>query len=408
MGLIYVTDWSITGSGYFSIGASLVPALTEGREEDIIVLGINYFGQEYSQTAYTVVPTQFEHVPARIKHILKDESLDFDKVVVALDIPMHERLLAQFPRKDRPFRYTGIFPLDGGPLVREWAMIAGEMNEAFVLSKFAQKCCRDAGLDVHYLPVGVSAWFPHAEEGFRKECRETHGVDGKFIILNIGDNHERKNHAGAMQMVAEFYKRHPNTEYWVVTRMDGRFGWQMESLASDLGIRKITHFFDRTLKPNVLFLFQCCADVLLHTSKAEGLGLPVLEAQMVGSAIPIVTRTPSLIELIEEGGGLFIEPEFGFIDPFGNTKRVFPSIIDGVKKLEMIYNAPESSLEWMRHFGRIAIGNRTWDKAARVFWDALDRERLGTVGARSHAPWYSAGYKLEVPEYKYDLEHIGR
>ena len=409
MGLLYITDWNVKGSGYFSIGASFVPALveslTESKDEPIIVLGINYHGEEYSQTDFTVVPTEFAHIPARIKHITSD--LNIDKVVVALDLWLQGQLIAQFHRDQRPFRYIGIFPLDGGPLVREWAHIVGEMNDAFVISKFAQKHCEDAGLRVNYLPVGVTGWFVHAEPGYREEVREEHGVSDKFLILTVGDNHERKNLSGAMQMVAEFAKRHHNVEYWMVTRMESRYGWKLETLARELGIRKITHFFDRDVPAELLFLMYVAADVLLHTPKAEGLGMPVLEAQMVGSCIPLATRVSALVELIEQGDGLFIEPEYHFIDPFGNTQRCFPSVEDGVKKLEMLYNTNEQSLKWMRDFGRRHLKRRTWDKAAEAFWNVIDRDNPSTVGWRCKVPWYF-DEQLEVPDYTYEKEYIGK
>lgn len=409
MGLIYCTDWNMHGSGYHSIGSALLPALTKDREHDkVIVLGMNYFGQEYKQTDYTVVPTEFAHIPARIRLLLQDEELNIDKVVVALDLPLQMSLLLQFPRAQRPFRYIGIFPLDGGPLVREWAMVIGEMNDAFVISKFAQKCCQEAGVNVGYLPVGVKGVFTHTEPGLREETRIEHGIDDKFLILTVADNHERKNLAGAMEMVAEFAKRYDNVEYWMVSTMGSKIGWRLETLARTLGIRKITHFFNRNLKPELVYIFYVCADVLLHPVKAEGLGLPVLEMQMAGTGMPIATRTSALVELIEEGSGLFIEPEYHFIDPFGNTKRVFPSIEDGVKKLEMVYNTTEHSKEWMQEFGRRAAGARTWDKAAKVFWDVVDRNNPATVGLRSKVPWYLASYELEIPDYTYEQEHIGK
>jgi glycosyltransferase involved in cell wall biosynthesis len=406
--LLYITDWNIHGSGYFSIGASLVPALTKARTEPIIVLGINYHGQEYTQTDFTIVPTLFEHIPPRIIALLQDKELNLDKVVVALDLPLQLQLLAGFPRQQRPFRYVGIFPLDGGPLVREWAAIAGEMNDAFVISQFAQKCCHEAGVEVNYLPIGVTGWFVHAEPGFPEEIRQRHGVADKFIILTVADNQERKNLSGAMEMVARFAKDKPDVEHWIVTRMQSRYGWQLETLARQLGIRHITHFFDRNLDPQLMFLMYCSADVLLLTSKAEGLGMPVLEAQMVGHAIPIVTRTSALVELIEQGCGLFIEPDYHWIDPFGNTERVFPSVEDGVRKLEMVYNASDNSLEWMREYGRRFMSTRTWDKAAEVFWDVMDRHNPSTIGYRSRVPWYFGSEDLQFPDFAYEDEYRGR
>ena len=407
MGILYITDWNVRGSGYFSIGLGLISALTKHTNETIIVLGMNYFGQEYWHEEFTVIPTEFAHIPARIKHLVADKELDIDKIIVALDIPLQSQLLVNFPRQQRGFRYIGILPLDGGPLVREWGLVIGEMDECFVISKFAQRCCAEAGLSVEYLPVVVSKYFGHSEPEFRERTRREFGAENNFIILTIADNQERKNLSGAMQMVAEFAQDKPDVEHWVVTRMESQYGWRLETLARELGTRKITHFFDRTLPAERLFLFYTCADVLLHTPKAEGLGLPVLEAQSVG-AIPIATRCSAITELIEEGSGLFIEPGYEFIDPFGNTRRVFPSIEDGVKKLQLVYDASEYARELMRQHGRDAVDQRDWNVTAYWLLDILSRNRVATIGFRDNVPWYSAGYSLEVPDYTYGDEYIGR
>jgi glycosyltransferase involved in cell wall biosynthesis len=62
------------------------------------------------------------------------------------------------------------------------------------------------------------------------------------------------------------------------------------------------------------------ADVYLQTSKAEGLGMPVLEA--MACKIPVVaTDTGALHELLVDVRGLLVSPAYSFIDVWGNSKR---------------------------------------------------------------------------------------
>jgi glycosyltransferase involved in cell wall biosynthesis len=377
--IIYVSEFVSRGSGYFRILEGLVPRLD--RQEPVWVLGLNYRGS-FHDFNFTVVPTRADWIPHQINEMLKDKSLGINKVVVALDLPVQaQRIMPFFPPVNRRgWRYIGIFPLDGGPLSRRFALPIQFMNEAFVISKFAQQCCFDLDLDVQYLPIGIEMehWGPTEKEQ-RKHNREEFEVSDKFVVLFVGDNHERKYAVGAMEMFAEFSKDKGNTELWMITRLGSLYGFDLEYYAQAWGIENKVKFWNRTLPCEMLWTMYASADVLLNTSKAEGLGLPLLEAMSIGGAIPIATRTSAIPELIEEGTGLLIESGYDFWDVYGDTRRSFPSIEDGANKLQILYEASEDFRDHMREFGRAYARSRPWDYTINIFYDIINLNRPGLV-----------------------------
>lgn len=382
MSILYISEFVSRGSGYFTIASGLAPRLD--KKEPLVFLGMNYAGQHHPFN-FTVIrsrPDWFQH---QIKGILEDKSMDVNKVIVALDLPVQMMyILPYFPPGNRDgWKYIGIFPLDGGPLSRRFALPIQVMNEAFAISKFAHRCCLEMNLDVHYLPIGVdiNQW-QHVEKPHREQYRQEFGIADKFVVLFVGDNHERKYAVGAMEMFAKFSRDKGDTELWMVSRLDTPYGFDLEYFAQMWGIEEKVKFWQRNLPHSSLWCMYAAADVLLNSSKCEGLGLPLLETMAVGGAIPIAVGNSAMMELIEEGTGLLIDCDFEFWDVFGDTKRCFPSIEDGAVKLQVLYEASEDFKEHLREFGRAYARSRQWDYTAERFYDIMAMERKGCVGDR--------------------------
>jgi len=136
-------------------------------------------------------------------------------------------------------------------------------------------------------------------------------------------------------------------------------GWKFPDLPLSLGINKEVMTFKRGLPEKDLWGLYAVADVYLQPSKAEGLGMPVMEAMACG--IPVVaTDTGGLHELLDNGRGYLILPEYEFSDVWGNSKRSMISIdlttetLDGISKgFYSSNNVCECALEYIRH--------RTWN-----------------------------------------------
>jgi glycosyltransferase involved in cell wall biosynthesis len=87
------------------------------------------------------------------------------------------------------------------------------------------------------------------------------------------------------------------------------------------------------------------ADILINTSHAEGLGLPLLEAQYAG--VLVVAPERRVFREVLGSSGLFVEPD------------------DQVSAAKAIASATESS-KWRARFAELASVNLSrWNTAAR-------------------------------------------
>jgi glycosyltransferase involved in cell wall biosynthesis len=126
-----------------------------------------------------------------------------------------------------------------------------------------------------------------------------------------------------------------------------------------LGINPSLLIFERGLPFKKLWVMYAISDCFLLASKAEGLGLPLLEAMAVG--VPcLATNCTAIAELLADGRGSLIEYEYTHIDPFGNANRYWASREDGARKLAQMYETRDVD---RTSKARAYAESRTWDIA---------------------------------------------
>ncbi|MGD8704076.1 MAG: glycosyltransferase [Syntrophobacterales bacterium] len=107
----------------------------------------------------------------------------------------------------------------------------------------------------------------------------------------------------AMQKVTEVY-----ADCRLVLIGEGNLRPSLEALTDELGLRKHVHFCGALSHEEVLKILQC-ADVFVHCSEYEGLGMAIMEA--MGAGLPVVaSRVGGVPDLVREGEtGFMIPPD---------------------------------------------------------------------------------------------------
>jgi hypothetical protein len=242
--IVFVSDFDLRGSGYMNIAIALCKELAE-RGHDVRALGIGYTGAEHNWP-FSILPVDtrqaFVHIPAMFQNMTvlsqQGQLPPIDAMVVALDIPMHERLLT-YPQIHGQVPYLGIFPIESGPLCASWANVLNLMDKALVISKFGLDQMDDAGIENgDYIPIGLDtdSWRRPTQKE-RSKLREAMGyTDDQLVVLTVADNQERKNLSAGMDIIAGAVEAGIDAQWILVSRIQSPVGWKIDDMAISKGI----------------------------------------------------------------------------------------------------------------------------------------------------------------------------
>lgn len=369
--ILWISDFDVTGSGYLNITVPLCAKLSR-HGHDVKVAGLQYTGLEHP-FEFSVIPCFTIRESLAIAQNL-DTLWKFDVMIVALDIPIQMQMLSVMHNKTFP--YIGIMPIEADPLCMTWAMGLMQMSKVLIISNFGTEEARKLGVDADHIQIGVDceSWRPPTPEE-RKKIRESNGIDDDtFVIFQVADNQERKNLSAAMDIVSEFSKD-KKVKYVLVTREQSSVGWRLRDYAQLMKINSITSIYERGAPFATLWSLYAMSDLFLLTSKAEGLGMPLLEAMAVG--IPVAgTDCTAIHEVLGDGRGILLPSAYKYVDPFGNGHRYFVDVPKAVERLNYYYNN-RAELEIMADIAQDWVRQRSWDTATLQLEKALEYVRNG-------------------------------
>lgn len=358
--VLVITDMDSNGSGYRNICIPLFTELSK-LEYDTKIVGLMYQGEEH-YFPFSILPaTNMQEVVGITQNLMMMWNPDI--LIVAMDIPIQINLynqLAKFKKK-----YIAITPLENGPLTMSWAIPLFQMDKVFFISEMGKLEAEKAGLkNAEHLQIGVDTVLFHPATPDEKiKLREGLGIpQDAFVVLTVADNQERKNLWAALDAISKMKRTFPKPiRYVLVTREQNPYGFRLKDLIKELDIQQEYIGFERGLPAKDLWGLYAASDVYLQPSKAEGLGLPVMDAMACG--IPVVaTNTGAMTELLDNNQGVLVPTEYEFRDVWGNSKR---SMIDREKAADYLHNVynksmypdTDKSLEYVR--------SRTWDIPAK-------------------------------------------
>lgn len=387
MKLLVVSEYSQRrGSGYSTITHGLLQEL-ERRGHQIILLAFDYDGSAHPLQA-SAVPTDMRRVMPQFNHVRA--GFKPDAVVLAYDLSMHYTF-RWMQHGEAP--YIGIFPVEADPLIHpsDWTNCVDTMHAALCETRFGTKLLNDVGITARYFPVGVDAFWQPPTLADRERIRAERNLSDRFVVLTVCDNHERKNlpaHYATLSLLAGRQPEWPplsgrtvrlprrkavdNAHYIVNTKAHPQtVSYNNYALMEHFGVTDrcmvLEHGSKEGLAREELRELYWAADALLLLSKAEGLGLPVLEAMACG--VPVVgTKCTGIEESLALGRGFLVDPQFVHIDPFQNQHRRWADPLQAAEHLSHIARrgagkVVERALAYTRE--------QTWARAADVFEEAL-------------------------------------
>jgi glycosyltransferase involved in cell wall biosynthesis len=363
--IVVMSDFNFMGSGYEKIMSPICLGLHNAGHE-LKIVGLGYSGQEHN-FPYSIIPCQnFQSSHAMVNNLRHQWGAEI--LIVAIDIPYQSGFIAG--AKKLGMKVISVVPLENPPLTPSWAQILQQSDKVFFISQLGADAGKEAGLDCEHLVVGMDTnfWRLRTQDEYRNGRSLFNFSDDTLVVLTVADNQERKNLSKAMEIISKVKHEHKiKVKYILITREHSEVGWKLRDLAMYYKIASDVIIFDRNLSIQKLYAMYAIADVFLLTSKAEGLGLPVMEAMCVG--VPVVASdTGAITELLENNRGFLIETEYSHIDPWGNSIRKFPRAEHGAKILKDIYNLVPTTPDHARKY----METRTLDKPISQMLNAIE------------------------------------
>lgn len=375
--ILVITDMDSVGSGYKHICVPLLKELMKLADYEIKIIGFMYQGEEHDYPFSVIPAVAIEEVVGMAANLFQLWLPDI--VLVAMDMPIQVRLRREFePYMNRlqhetengiteRRKYIAITPLENGPMLMDWVAPLLEMDGVFFISQMATDEAHKAGvIKAEHLQVGVDTESMRPATPVEKEgLRNGLGIpQDAFVVLTIADNQERKNLWAGLSAIEKLKGLITRPiRYLLVTREQNPYGMHLRTEAITLGINPELVIYERGVSRENLWGLYAVADAYLQPSKAEGLGLPVLDAMCC--KIPVVaTDTGAMTELLSDGRGFLIPGEYEFKDVWGNSRRVMidrekaADVLAGIcSDIPVVFSMAESAYDY--------ITKRTWDTPAK-------------------------------------------
>lgn len=192
----------------------------------------------------------------------------------------------------RQTNFAPWFPIDTDPVPDGVLQALQPAIYPMVYSKWGKELLEQAGVKAHYVPCSAPAdvFVP----GDKTEARKlfTVGRDYDFLVTMVAankDGSDRKGFSQAMQGFAKFLEKHPDSILYIHTDWGGPI--RIANIARRLGIEKNIiqpdqyAYINGMLNEKYMVNVYQASDVLLNPCKAEGFGLPIVEAQMCGCPV---------------------------------------------------------------------------------------------------------------------------
>lgn len=194
---------------------------------------------------------------------------------------------------------------------------------------------------------------PDADDRLVSKTMQAFHINGSYF-LHIGTTRPRKNIPGLLQAFSRFARHHPGVRLVLAGTIDTSFvniGDEIRALG--IGDSVIQTGFVTDEQKAALYRG---AIALVFPSFYEGFGIPVIEAQSLGT--PVLTSNTSSLPEVAGDGALFADP--------GDTG----AIAHGMEQL-----MDPATRDALREKGRRNVQRFSWDKSAAHLLKILEKNR---------------------------------
>ena len=218
------------------------------------------------------------------------------------------------------------------------------------------------GHDALYVPFGFDGadYYPAPDRAAcRAELSRVTGVDmgGKFVAMMNAANMSapsRKNFGGALKAWGDFVRHRPDSVLYLHTELAGIESHGMNILRiidqycsecpGTIAVVPQYEYVCGMIQPDYLRMAYNAADCLLCTSRGEGFGMPLIEAQACGT--PVITpHFGAMAEL--NFSGVLVEGEMQ-MGQYSGTEQIYVDQRAVVRALRTLADATESVRADMR------------------------------------------------------------
>lgn len=344
-------DAPTASTGFGTVSRNIFTPLIEDGTVDANVIGVNYFGHPHS-LPFKIWPAQVggdqdPYGRGRAVYTMlhdpnyRDVDLFFflqDHFTLAQDVVWPDNVRRPFlpalvdaldeqrkagHRKD--YRVVQYVPIDSETLYPEWIAHLAKIEYPVAYTRFGRRVMASMIPPIEprlrQIPHGTNpeTFFPIPTEERRRVRQELFGCsDNQPIVLNVNRNQPRKDIPRTMQIFRRVLREYPNAKLYLHMNPFDPMGFALEPIQQNLRIPRANIMYAPDIAPGFsegvgipwekLNLIYNAADVMVTTVRGGGWELPVTEAMCAGCPTVAPAHT-SLIELMEDGRGLLVEPE---------------------------------------------------------------------------------------------------
>jgi glycosyltransferase involved in cell wall biosynthesis len=311
--ILWHSNSPAVGTGYGQQTALFVPLLAALGHEIAISAFFGQQGAPGEWHGFTVYPSGrhpygSDVLPQHAKHFGADIVITLMDVWALDAEPLQGLPLAHWLPVDTD---DGDGLQARGLSLRDHVALKATSGIPIAMSRHGARMLVKSGHNALYVPHGVDA------SVFRPQRQRPEAFGDRFVIgMNAANASKADRKAWTVQLAAfaKLHRRHPDALLYAHTIANDDRGINLKGIARDLGISGAVAWTDEyamtagTLTPAQLAAATAAWDLYSGCSKAEGFGIPVMEAQACG--VPSVVTDGSAMSEVGCGWKVQGEPEW--------------------------------------------------------------------------------------------------